>query len=126
MSTHTLENTENKSSTIQLSSKSTVEEEILKQIEVLNTKVNSLIKIEGSHKDYNINEMPHYNVDNNRLRDETQQKKRLAVGGKPRHIMGYSYVDPKHWTDINRRGKIKHSFNEKDLNPGASSRFFSI
>uniref|UniRef100_A0A6C0JCQ7 Uncharacterized protein n=1 Tax=viral metagenome TaxID=1070528 RepID=A0A6C0JCQ7_9ZZZZ len=126
ISTHTLDKTENKSSKIELAPKSNIEEEILKKIDILNTKVNNLIQLEGSHNEYNINEMPHYNIDKNRIRDENQQKKRLNVGGTPRHIMGYSYVDPKDWTDINRRGTLKHSFNEKDSNPSAHSRFFSI
>ena len=126
LSTHKLEKTENKSSKVELAPKSNIEEEILKKIDILNTKVNNLIQLEGSHNEYNINEMPHYNIDKNRIRDENQQKKRLNVGGTPRHIMGYSYVDPKDWTDINRRGTLKHSFNEKDSNPSAHSRFFSI
>lgn len=126
LSTHTLDKNENKSSKVELAPKSNIEEEILKKIDILNTKVNNLIRLEDSHNEYNINEMPHYNADENRIRDEKQQKKRLNVGGKPKHIMGYSYVDPKYWTDINRRGTLKHSFNEKDSNPSAHSRFFSI
>ena len=127
LSKHKIENTENKSSTtVELTPKSNIEEEILKKIDILNTKVNNLIRLDESHNEYNINEMPHYNVDNNRIRDENIQKKRLNIKTKPKHIMGYSYVDPKYWNDINRRGKIHHSFNEKDLNPSAHSRFFSI
>lgn len=123
---HLLKKDDNKSSEVKLSPPSNFEEEILKKIDILNTKVNNLIRLEDSHKQYNINETPHFNVDENRIRDEKNQKKRLNVNVKPKHITGYSYVDPVYWNDINRRGEVHHTFNEKDVNPSANSRFFSI